>query len=174
MSQRYRGLTLLNSCPVFIGLGSNLDDPEQRLRQAVAALNEAPEIRDIRVSSFRWTAPMGPVLDQPRFLNGVVMGTTTSGPRTIFRRLQGIEISMGLERENKQYQGPRRIDLDLLFVGSTVIDEATLTLPHPRLTDRRFVLEPIMELAPDFRHPVTGLTMREHFTQLESAEWAPT
>lgn len=75
---------------------------------------------------------------------------------------------MGLVRETKVHQGPRRIDLDLLFVGDLTFDDEMLILPHPRLTERRFVLEPLVELAPNFVHPVTGMTILEHLNQLEA------
>ena len=111
---------------------------------------------------------MGPIAEQPRFLNAAAMAESALSPHELLRCLQEIESKMGLDRTTKVYQGPRRIDLDLLFVGELVRQEPELTLPHPRLTERRFVLQPLAELAPDFVHPLTGLTIRDHLNGLQS------
>ena len=153
---------------VFIGLGSNLDGPELQLTRAVDELNRAPELSQLRVSSFHWTAPTGPVASQPMFLNGVASAVTTASPRDVLSRLMAIETRMGLDRKTKVYQGPRRIDLDLLFHGNVVLKENGLVVPHPRLISRRFVLEPLMELSPTFVHPVTGRTIEAHYMALKA------
>ena len=156
-----------DTSPVLIGLGSNLADPLKQLNQAVARLRSAPEFDHVRVSSFHWTAPVGPVLDQPDFLNGAVAATTGHTPLEVLVRLQEIERAMGLDRAQKAFQGPRCIDLDLLFHGTSVISDDDLCVPHPRLVSRHFVLAPLMELVPDFIHPVTQRTVRSHYADLE-------
>jgi 2-amino-4-hydroxy-6-hydroxymethyldihydropteridine diphosphokinase len=134
---------------VFIGLGSNLGDRERNLLDAVRRLEE---IGLVRVSAFRDTDPVG-VVDQPVFLNAVAELETELRPRELLARLLQIERELGRNREQEQRWGPRTIDLDLLLYGDEVIDEPGLTVPHPRVAERRFVLEPLHELAPDLVLP---------------------
>jgi 2-amino-4-hydroxy-6-hydroxymethyldihydropteridine diphosphokinase len=143
-----------------VALGSNLasqyGDREANLREAVRRLGELGEVK--AVSRFYDTEPVG-YLDQPRFLNGAAVLETSLDPLVLMRRLLGIERAMG--RERVIAKGPRVIDLDLLLYGSKVMNTAELTLPHPEMQGRRFVLEPLAEIAGEWVHPVLGVTVRE-------------
>lgn len=135
----------------FVGLGSNLGEREETLRQALRLLGERVEVR--AVSSFRETEPVG-VAEQPRFVNAAAMVETDLAPRELLDALLGVERKLGRERGERW--GPRTIDLDLLLFGGATLDEPGLTLPHPRLHERRFVLEPLAELDPDLVVPGRG------------------
>ena len=139
----------------FVGLGSNLGDRERTLERAVAALRRLPETSVRAVSSFRDTAPVG-IVDQPRFLNGAVEVETALQPRELLDALLEIERSLGRDRAGVPPGGPRTLDLDLLLYGDAEIDEPGLRVPHPRLTERRFVLEPLLELDPALEAPAEG------------------
>lgn len=148
-----------------IALGSNLDsrfgDREANLREAVTRIGGLGEVR--AVSSLFDTEPVG-FLEQPRFLNGALVLETELEPVALMRELLSIERAMGREREGPVAKGPRVIDLDLLLYGDVVMETEELTLPHPEMQDRRFVLEPLAEIAPDWVHPglrVTVLAMLE-------------
>ena len=134
----------------FIGLGSNLGDREAALRGALELLGEDV----VAVSSFRETEPVG-YLDQPAFLNAAAALETGLAPRALLERLLGVERELGRTREGPRH-GPRTIDLDLLVYDDRVIDEPGLVVPHPRLAERRFVLEPLAELDPDLVVPGRG------------------
>jgi 2-amino-4-hydroxy-6-hydroxymethyldihydropteridine diphosphokinase len=129
----------------YIGIGSNLGDREATLRSAVASLAASPGVDVVGVSTFRETEPVGPVVDQPPFLNGAVALETTLEARELLELLLQIEADHGRTREGPQ-GGPRTLDLDLLLHGDERIDEAGLTIPHPRLRERAFVLEPLADL----------------------------
>jgi 2-amino-4-hydroxy-6-hydroxymethyldihydropteridine diphosphokinase len=133
----------------YIGLGSNLGDREENLR---AALERLAELGALRVSSVRETDPVG-FTDQPRFVNAVAQLETDLGAGALLGRLLEIERELGRDRSREERWGPRMIDLDLLLYGGEVIDEPGLTVPHPRLAERRFVLEPLHELTPDLALP---------------------
>jgi 2-amino-4-hydroxy-6-hydroxymethyldihydropteridine diphosphokinase len=139
----------------FVGLGSNLGDREATLRRAVEALGDLPQTAVVRVSSFRDTEPVG-IRDQPRFLNGAVELETELQPRELLERLLGIERSLGRERRGVRPGGPRTIDLDLLLYGDATIAAPGLVIPHPRLHERRFVLEPLADLDPALDVPGKG------------------
>ncbi len=145
-----------------IALGSNLEsefgDREANLREAVRRIGALGEVR--KVSSFYDTEPVGYV-EQPRFLNGALLLETDLEPRTLMRELLRVERAMGREREGAIAKGPRVIDLDLLLYGDWVLWAEELVLPHPRMEERRFVLEPLAEIAPEWMHPVLGVTVRE-------------
>jgi 2-amino-4-hydroxy-6-hydroxymethyldihydropteridine diphosphokinase len=141
---------------VFVGLGSNLGDREGMLRRAVEAVSELPETEVSRVSTLRDTEPVG-IVDQPRFLNGVVEIETELSPRELLEGLLAIERSLGRVRSGVPPGGPRTIDLDLLLYGDVRIAEPGLEVPHPRLHERRFVLEPLAELDPALEVPGRGL-----------------
>jgi 2-amino-4-hydroxy-6-hydroxymethyldihydropteridine diphosphokinase len=130
----------------YVGLGANLGDRERTLRAAVDALGAEEGIEVVAVSTFRETDPVG-VGDQPRFLNGVAALETSLGARELLDRLLAVEQRFGRVRVPGEH-GPRRLDLDLLLYGDETIDEQGLAVPHPRLHERRFVLEPLAELAP--------------------------
>ena len=134
---------------VYIGLGTNLGDRELNLRRALERLEA---LGPVRASSFRETDPVG-VTDQPKFLNAAAELATDLPPRALLERLLEIERELGRDRATARRWGPRVIDLDLLLVGEEAIDEPGLTVPHPRLADRRFVLEPLCELNEDLTLP---------------------
>ena len=143
-----------------IALGSNLNsefgDREANLEEAVQRIGGLGEVR--AVSSFYDTEPVG-FLEQPRFLNGALVLETELEPVELMRELLGVERAMGREREGAIAKGPRVIDLDLLLYGDVVISTEELTLPHPEMQARRFVLEPLAEIAPEWVHPVLGVTV---------------
>jgi 2-amino-4-hydroxy-6-hydroxymethyldihydropteridine diphosphokinase len=138
----------------FVGLGANLGDRERTLRDAVDALASTKGIEVLAVSTLRETEPVG-VGAQPLFLNGVAELETTLTPRELIDRLLAVEQRFGRVRVPGEH-GPRTLDLDLLLHGGEVLDEPGLTLPHPRLHERRFVLEPLAELAPGLVIPGRG------------------
>ena len=138
----------------YVGLGSNLGDREATLRAAVDALGAEDGIEVAAVSAFRDTEPVG-VGEQPRFLNGAVALDTTLGPRELLERLLALEQRFGRVRVPGEH-APRTLDLDLLLYGEELIDEPGLTVPHPRLHERRFVLEPLAELDPELSVPGRG------------------
>ena len=148
-----------------IALGSNLcsefGDREANLREAVRRLGELGEVK--AVSRFHDTEPVGYV-DQPTFLNGAVVLETALDPTDLMRALLEIEQAMG--RERVVAKGPRVIDLDLLLYGERVMNTAELTLPHPEMQERRFVLEPLSEIAAKWVHPVLGVTVGEMLERL--------
>jgi 2-amino-4-hydroxy-6-hydroxymethyldihydropteridine diphosphokinase len=139
---------------VYIGLGSNVGDREETIRAALDRLGADAEIEIIRVSSFRETDPVG-YLDQPRFVNGVAAIRTRLDPKALLARLQAVESELGRDRSGPRY-GPRTIDLDLLLYGQEQIDDPDLVVPHPRLAERRFVLEPLFELDSGLEVPGGG------------------
>jgi 2-amino-4-hydroxy-6-hydroxymethyldihydropteridine diphosphokinase len=140
----------------FIGLGSNLGDREANIRQALQFLEQLPETTIVRGSSLYDTEPVG-VPDQPNFLNGVVQIETHLAPRQLLWNLMLIERRLG--RVRTQQWGPRVIDLDLLLYGEEVVDEDDLQVPHPHMTQRSFVMVPMVEIDPLLVHPVTNQTM---------------
>jgi 2-amino-4-hydroxy-6-hydroxymethyldihydropteridine diphosphokinase len=145
-----------------IALGSNLEsrfgDREANLWEAVERLRELGDVK--AVSSSYDTAPVG-YLDQPRFLNAAMLLETSLDPTELMRALLEVELAMGRERVGAVAKGPRVIDLDLLLYGQAVMNTTELTLPHPEMMERRFVLEPLAEIAPGMVHPVLGLTVGE-------------
>lgn len=147
---------------VYIALGSNLGDRLDNLLQARERM-QSPHLKLKRASSVYETEPRG-LFDQPWFLNQVVEAETTLYPRQLLARLLKIEQEMG--RQRTVANGPRLIDLDILLFGSMVIHLPGLEVPHPRMAERRFVLEPMAELAPALRHPRTGRSVREMLTEV--------
>jgi len=130
----------------YVGLGANIGDRERTLREAVDALGAEEGIEVAAVSTLRETDPVG-VGEQPRFLNGVAALETSLGARELLDRLLAVEQRFGRVRGPGEH-GPRTLDLDLLLYGDETIDEPGLAVPHPRMHERRFVLEPLAELAP--------------------------
>jgi 2-amino-4-hydroxy-6-hydroxymethyldihydropteridine diphosphokinase len=137
----------------FVGIGSNLGDREGNLRQAVELLSAEDGIDVVAVSQIRETDPVGPV-EQGPFLNGAVRIETDLAPRKLLERLLAVEERLG--RVRRERWGPRTIDLDLLLYGDDVVEEPGLTVPHPRLHERRFALEPLSDLAPSLEIPGKG------------------
>jgi 2-amino-4-hydroxy-6-hydroxymethyldihydropteridine diphosphokinase len=132
----------------YVGVGANLGDREATIRAAIDAL---PGI--VGVSELRETDPVG-IVDQPAFLNGALALETELGPRELLDALLAVERDLG--RERREPWGPRTIDLDLLLYGDETIDEPGLTVPHPRLHERRFALEPLLDLDPEVAIPGRG------------------
>ena len=147
-----------------VALGSNLGDRRAHLAFAVSALGGL--LTNLRVSPFIETAPIG-VASQPRFLNGAVVGRCALAPPALLAALMRIESGRGRERP---YPGAARtLDLDLVLMGDLVLRRPDLDLPHPRFRDRRFVLEPLVAVAPELTDPITGRTMRELLAALDSS-----
>jgi 2-amino-4-hydroxy-6-hydroxymethyldihydropteridine diphosphokinase len=151
----------------FVGLGSNLGDRESNLRAAVGRLRGLSGTEVLGVSRFRDTEPLGYV-DQPRFLNGAVELRTDLEPRGLLEALLELERAFGRDRGTGPPQGPRTLDLDLLLYGDETIAEPGLTVPHPRLHERAFVLEPLVELDPGLEVPGKG-PVQALLSELDSA-----
>jgi 2-amino-4-hydroxy-6-hydroxymethyldihydropteridine diphosphokinase len=147
---------------VAIALGSNLGDRARALDRAVAGLRA--HLSDIRLSRYRETAPVGVPDGQPQYLNAALIGRATLPPTPLLRVLQSIEDQAG--RVRPYANAPRTLDLDLVLYDDLVVDRPGLQLPHPRFRERRFVLEPLAEVAPGLRDPVTGLTVAELLLRL--------
>jgi len=139
----------------YVGLGANLGDREGALRRALEALDAQEGIDVAAVSTLSETDPVG-YLDQPLFLNAAARLETELAPRELLETLLRVERELGRDRSGPRF-GPRTIDLDLLLYGELELDEEGLTVPHPRLHERRFVLEPLAELAPGLLIPGRGL-----------------
>jgi 2-amino-4-hydroxy-6-hydroxymethyldihydropteridine diphosphokinase len=138
----------------YVGLGANLGDREAAIRRAIELLRADSDLRVTAVSSLRETEPWG-LVDQPRFLNGVAAVETELAPRELLERLLAVERALGRSRDGPRF-GPRTIDLDLLLYDDARLGEPGLTLPHPRLHERRFVLEPLAELDRGLEIPGRG------------------
>jgi 2-amino-4-hydroxy-6-hydroxymethyldihydropteridine diphosphokinase len=134
---------------IFLSLGSNVGDREANLRAAIAAL-EGAGVRVRRMSSLYETEPVD-FLEQPWFLNCVLEGETDAPAQTLLKELRRIEARMGSKK--LVAKGPRLLDVDILLYGDETIDTPELKVPHPRMTERRFVLEPLAEIAPKLQHP---------------------
>jgi 2-amino-4-hydroxy-6-hydroxymethyldihydropteridine diphosphokinase len=141
---------------VYLGLGSNMGNRQDNLDRALDLLSQ--RLRTGKVSSLYDTEPIGNV-NQPRFLNLVCQVYTRLAPRELLALAKGIELKLG--RVPGKSNAPRPIDIDILFYGDLVIETPELVIPHPRLTKRAFVLVPLIEIAPDLVHPVSGQTVKE-------------
>jgi 2-amino-4-hydroxy-6-hydroxymethyldihydropteridine diphosphokinase len=147
---------------VVVALGSNLGDRQAHLDFAIGRLRDFLE--DLQLSPVHETDPVGVAGDQPRFLNAAVVGSSKLDATELLTSLQGIEGAAGRQRP---YPGAARtLDLDLILFGERVIDQPDLHVPHPRFRERRFVLEPLAEIAPGLKDPVTGLTVAELLRRL--------
>jgi 2-amino-4-hydroxy-6-hydroxymethyldihydropteridine diphosphokinase len=138
----------------FLGLGANLGNRERTIARAVELLGRQPGVEVVAVSTLRETDPVG-FTDQPRFLNGAAAVETELEPRDLLAALLAVERELGRTRDGPRF-GPRTIDLDLLLFGDREVSEPGLTVPHPRLAERAFALEPLAELDPDLRIPGRG------------------
>jgi len=145
---------------VYLSLGSNLGEREDRLTQALAAL-EREDVQIIARSSVYETEPQD-IASQPWFLNMAAECRTSLMPLQCMNLILRIEREIGRVRHAETRRGPRPIDIDILLFGNTVMEMPQLTVPHPRLLQRRFVLEPLLEIAPKLRHPVTHRLLREY------------
>jgi 2-amino-4-hydroxy-6-hydroxymethyldihydropteridine diphosphokinase len=145
----------------YLSLGSNLEDRAANLRAAVAQLDTAGRL--LAVSAFYETQPVD-VPDQPWFLNCVAAIETDMTPRELLSLALRVETAMG--RLRMREKGPRKIDIDVVLFGDRIVDEPGLKIPHPAMHERRFVLEPLVEIAPEVRHPELGKTGREMLAAL--------
>lgn len=138
----------------FVGIGSNLNEPSRRIAESITALDNISAVALERVSSLYQTDPMGPA-DQPVYLNAVAQLSTSLAPLALLDTLQGVENEQGRVRTNERWTA-RTLDLDLLLYGDQQIDHERLTVPHPGMTVRSFVLVPLLEIAPDINIPGKG------------------
>ena len=139
----------------YVALGANLGDREATIRAALAELDAVEGVDVVAVSTLADTEPVG-YLDQPRFLNGAAALETSLGPRALLDLLLAVERRLGRVREDVPAQGPRTLDLDLVLYEHAEIEEPGMTIPHPHLHERRFVLEPLAELDPSLEVPGKG------------------
>ncbi len=153
--------------PVLLGLGANLGDRAANVERALALLEDA--CGPFERSPLYETPPWGD-LDQPPFLNLVARGQTSLGPEALLARCQAVEREVG--RTTTRRWGPRVVDVDILAYGDAVIDLPDLQVPHPRLHERGFVLVPLADLAPEWRHPLLGKTAVELLAELPPRETA--
>lgn len=143
---------------VYLSLGSNVGNGEANLHKAIERLSSLGKVQ--ATSSFYETEPLE-FLSQPWFLNCVVAVLTERTPTEFLREILQIEQHLGRERSKAQSKGPRSIDIDILLFGEDVVESAQLSIPHPAMHQRRFVLEPLLEIAADARHPVLQKSVRE-------------
>lgn len=147
----------------YLGIGSNMGNKREYLDFGLREIKKNPEIKEVRCSDIITTKPYGGV-EQDDFLNGAISLKTLLSPYELLAFLQEIEAAAG--RERKVRWGPRTLDLDILFYQDFLSCDTKLTVPHPDMVNRRFVLEPLMELCPDYVHPVTGKRVREMLAEL--------
>jgi 2-amino-4-hydroxy-6-hydroxymethyldihydropteridine diphosphokinase len=148
---------------VTLALGTNLGDRPGNLREAIAALPPAVTVLE---QSFVYETPPWGVIDQPSFLNMVIKGVTLLQPRDLLKNLKGLETRLG--RIPSIHYGPRKIDIDILFYDNLILETPELTLPHPHLHERAFVLVPLADLAPEQIHPVYGKTIRQLLADVDT------
>ncbi|QNI31519.1 2-amino-4-hydroxy-6-hydroxymethyldihydropteridine diphosphokinase [Alloacidobacterium dinghuense] len=155
-------MTSAETHTAYIGLGSNLRSPAGTPAETIeAAIRELERIGKVTArSSLYETAPVG-LTEQPSFINAVVSFRTSDQPDNFLEKLLAIERSFGRDRKTSTPKGPRTLDLDLLLVDELVVNTPSLSLPHPALADRRFVLAPLAEICPELQHPVLNKSMRD-------------
>lgn len=155
--------------PVYLGIGSNVGDRGAHVRHALDRLGQLPGTRVVAASSVRETAPVGPV-EQGAYLNAAVLIETGLGARGLLARLQEIERERGRDRRAETRWGPRTLDLDILVYADRVLCEPGLTIPHPRMHERRFVLGPLVEIAAELVVPGMHQTVGELLASLDPSE----
>jgi len=148
---------------VALALGSNLGDRFAHLDYAVSRLQTL--LRQLKVSQYQETAPVGVTGPQPLYLNAAAVGMTDRSPRDVLEALLAIERERGRQRPHAN--APRTLDLDLILYGDLVVEEPGLVVPHPRFRERRFVLDPLAEIAPDLVDPVSGARVGELLTLVQ-------
>lgn len=150
----------------YVGLGANVGDRARNLYEAIHRISTTPGVEGVKLSGLMETAAVGGPPESPPFLNGVLMVTTTLGSHSFLKVLMDIEKQMGRERASKW--DPRVIDLDLLLFGDRIVSSDDLVVPHPMMHQRRFVLEPLAELAPNVVHPMLNMTVSGLLDSLHS------
>ena len=158
----------MSSREILLSLGSNLGNRLATLEEALKALDKA-EVRITAKSRVWETEPWG-LTDQPRFLNMCAKAETQLEPEELLAAVKGVEQELG--REKRVHWGPREIDVDILLIGSEIVELPSLRVPHPLMQERAFVLVPLCDVAPDWRHPVLGLTARALLAALPAADVA--
>ena len=153
---------------VVIGIGANLGDPQEMVSRVLDELMTKPWLEGARASSLYKSSPVG-FVEQPDFVNAVVVGMSVLAPHIILEELQEMESRAG-RGEKRVFWGPRVLDLDLLVVGDESISEDRLQLPHSQITKRRFVLEPLHELEPHWKHPLTGESIKSLMAELPEGD----
>ncbi len=150
-----------NQHAIFLGLGANVGDKKKNLEEAIEKLRE--KIINIKISKFYETNPWG-FVSQDKFLNAAIQGKTFLTPLELLNFVKSIEKKVG--RVERFKWGPREIDIDILFYDDLIYKDESLVIPHPFIQERKFVLDPLMDLDPDFVHPVTKKTIREILNEL--------
>jgi 2-amino-4-hydroxy-6-hydroxymethyldihydropteridine diphosphokinase len=153
----------------YVGLGSNLGDRAAHLLLGLSALSRLPKTHLLRLSPVYETDPVGP--PQPPYLNMVAELETELSPKGLLAEMLRVEKALG--RERRERWGPRTLDLDLLLYGDLVLEEAGLSVPHPRLHERAFVLVPLLDLLPEGRHPLLGQSFAELLASLDASSVRP-
>ena len=148
----------MDAATTYIAMGANLGNRARTLMKAAKMMDDLPGLAVRRISSLTETEPLGGPADQPNYLNGVAEVITTLSPPELLEALHGIEAALGRHRASERRWGPRTCDLDILLIDDVVLQTDALTIPHPRMCERRFVLASLAEIAPDAVHPVLNKT----------------